>query len=161
MVEFIDSRKVGRPMEEVEDRQAWLIVLADRLGLEWVLEHRQMAFPPSVCPNARRIRAGDGFLVYGAAPLGKKLLGAGRFSSGSRPLSPSIRLKFRELACVVDLDFDRILSPEEGLPFKPLVPRLKFIGRPEVWGTYLRRAILPLPAGDAAVLTQAFAHAAV
>jgi hypothetical protein len=67
----------------------------------------------------------------------------------------------RTYARSFDLRFDAVAEPRCGLPFEPLVQRLRFITKKEHWGGVLRRPVVRLPDADFALIEKRFrAHCA-
>ncbi|HWO70271.1 MAG TPA: hypothetical protein VNP94_05895, partial [Actinomycetota bacterium] len=59
-----------------------------------------------------------------------------------------------------DLRFEARLPERGGVPVRPLVPRLSFVRRKDVWGQYFRSGLVEVPASDFEVLVEAVRAAA-
>lgn len=146
----------------MSERRGWLIVFGEIEGFRWVVQHGRMAFTERTCPRAARIRKGDELVLY----VGRgafhdptrdrsQLAGWATATSGVEPLPRPLALAGREFVCACDLRIRKVLPERQGVPIAPLIPRLDFIRRKDVWGQYLRNGLVELPPNDLEVLRSA------
>lgn len=138
---------------------AWLVVLTEAKGLRWVLKNERMAFSHRLCNRARRIRVGDKLILYltkaafGAPSRDRpQLQGVVRVTSGVQQLPETLDILGLELTCACDIEPETVFKERQGAPFDPLVAKMSFIKRPEIWGQYVRRGLVELSAADAKLI---------
>jgi hypothetical protein len=130
--------------------------------LRWVLKNNRMAFSPGTCRRAARIQKGDPVVLY----VGRgayhnptrdrsQIIGVGTVESAIRPLARPIEIAGREFTCACDLSLALIFPERDGVPVEPLVPRLTFIPRKEIWGQYLRTGLVEISAADVRTISSA------
>src|SRR5262245_53729105 len=110
-----------------------------------------MAFTAARCTLAQEIEGGDRLVLYvgrGAYHNPKRdesqVVGMPTVRSGLKDCTSSVQIGERQFFCTCPLTLDAVLPERQGLPIRPLVPRLSFIKRPEVWGQYVRSSLVPL-----------------
>jgi hypothetical protein len=142
--------------------QGWLLVFGEVEGFRWVLDREQMAWSRGLCPRARAIRRGDELVLYMARGAfhnptrdQSTLVGIAKATSEVRRLRRPVTIAGREFMCGCDLTFEVVLPERQGIPFRPLVPRLGFIRRKAAWGQYFRAGLIRLPAPDLRTLHRA------
>ncbi len=125
--------------------QCWVVVLAEAEGLRWVLEHSRMAWTEASATRASRIRPGDRIVLYvGRGAFHNptrdesQLLGFAEVTSPVRRLPRPVELGGRTFVVGCDLRLERVLPERHGVPIRPLVGRLSFVKRKDVWGQYCR-----------------------
>ena len=145
----------------------WLLAFAEIAGLRWVLERRRMAFSRGAASRAARIQVGDELILYltrGAFhnPTRDKsqLAGIAHVTSPIRQLKTPIEIAGRDFVATCGIDVDLLLPERRGVPFEPLVRRIQFIPRKDVWGQYLRGGLVELPPKDLKTMHQAIAQGA-
>jgi hypothetical protein len=145
----------------------WLVVLAEKEAIRWVLDNGRMAFSEGLCSRAAAMDEGDPIVLSVARGAyhnptrdQSHILGIARAASRTRRLRTPLELAGRSFSCVLDLSFDLILEERVGTPFKPLVSNLLFIRRPEVWGHYLRAGLVRITKRDVSTFERAIAKAA-
>ena len=133
----------------------WLVVLGEVEGLRWVLASKKMAFTAARRTLAARIEPGDRIVLY----VGRgayhnptrdrsQIIGLATAKTQVKDLRSRITIGGREFACACDLEIDVALPERQGTPIDPLVGRLSFVKRPEVWGQYFRSSLIPLGVHD-------------
>jgi hypothetical protein len=138
----------------VQNTQAnYLMVLATRQGLAYVLRERKMAFPPT---RPVRLNVGDRLLLYITAGIFGNprrdglVMGIAEVTSPVAPLESRLRLAGREYTSACDLRITGLATVADGVILKAQVEHLRvFQPVTRSWAAYLRRALLLLPAQDA------------
>jgi hypothetical protein len=145
-----------------EGSQGWLVVLAEAEGLRWVLEHSRMAWTEASARRASRIRPGDRMVLYVARGAfhnptrdESQLLGLAKVASPVRRFRRPVELAGRRFVCGCDLRLELVLPGRHGVPVRPLVERLSFVKRKEVWGQYFRSGLVQVPTQDLHVMATA------
>lgn len=137
----------------------WLFVLNDREAARWVVEEGRMAFREGV--PAERLSPGDAFAVYltaGALKGVPRIVAVGTVASPMR--KGHMRVANRDFAKSCGLRIDASTTPfEGGLPFKPLVERLRFIPHKHAWSSALYRTLVPIPDDDYELIRREFERA--
>lgn len=140
----------------------WLIAFGEIEGLRWVLDQGQMAFSEGLAGRAAKMQVGDGLVLYvtrGAfhnpSRDQSQLAGIATVTSPVRRLPKPVSIGGREFAVVCRLDVKVSLSERDGVPFAPLIRRMRFIRRKDAWGQYLRAGLIALPREDFDVLSKA------
>lgn len=75
--------------------------------------------------------------------------------SGDGDLPGPTKIGGRQFASDFPIVLDRVLPERQSVPMTSLVGHLRFIKRTEIWGQYLRTAVVTLPLEDVAVMSQA------
>lgn len=142
--------------------QGWVVVLAEAEGLRWVLEHSRMAWTEASSRRASRVRPGDRLVLYVARGAfhnptrdESQLLGLAEVLSPVRRFRKPVEIAGRRFVCGCDLRLEVVLPEREGVPVRPLVNRLSFVKRKDVWGQYFRSGLVQVPAADLRVLERA------
>jgi hypothetical protein len=141
---------------------AWLIPIADREALRWVVTQQRSAFPAYRAPDAARLAEGDTVLIYTTRGCFNnprldrgRVAGSATVTRSATVLTSPVRFGDREFTIGVRLSIDRLAAPRRGVVLADVVDRLGAsfpIARG--WGAYLRRAIVPLVDDDAATLSK-------
>jgi hypothetical protein len=150
-----------------DERGGWVVVLAEAEGLRWVLQRSRMAWTEASARRAEQIRPGDRLVLYVARGAfhnptrdESQLIGLAEVTSPVRRLPRPVRIAGRSFVCGCDLRLEIVLPERRGAPVRPLVPKLSFVRRKEVWGQYFRSGLIRVPPGDLAVLETAVRRAA-
>lgn len=158
-----DQKKIKRTPS---DASGWLIVLAEAEALRWVLRERRMAFSPGQCRRASGIQPGDELVLYVARGAfhnptrdQSHLAGLARVVTPVQSLRRPRIIAGRSFSCGCDLELYIVLPERQGVPVRPLVPRLRFIKRKEVWGHYFRGGLIRLSSRDFQLLRHALQKA--
>jgi hypothetical protein len=134
----------------------WIFVLNDPEAARWVIAEGRMAFKEGV--RAGGLSAGDPFALYltsGAMKGVPRIIALGTVAS--RVKGGPVRVAGQEFTRSCDLQVQSSRSPFElGLPFKPLVERLRFIRHKHAWSSALYRTIVELPKDDYELIQREF-----
>ncbi len=149
------------------ERAGWVAVLAEAEGLRWVLERSRMAWTEASARRAAQIRPGDALVLYVARGAfhnptrdESRLVALAEVTTPVRRLRQPVELAGRTFVVGCDLRFEARLPERGGVPVRPLVPRLSFVRRKEVWGQYFRSGLVRVPPEDLEVLARAVREAA-
>ncbi len=140
----------------------WLVVLGEVEGLRWVLKNQRMAFAAARRALASRIEPGDRMVLY----VGRgayhnptrdrsQIIGLATVRTAVKDLRAPIEIAGREFVCACALQIEVALPERRGVPLEPLIGKLSFVKRPEVWGQYFRSSLSPLSERDFRVLWKA------
>jgi hypothetical protein len=141
---------------------AWLVAFGEIEGLRWVLEHERMAFSPGLSRRAAQIQPGDSLVLYVTRGAfhnptrdRSQIAGLATVMSPVSPLRKPVVIDGREFTMACDLKIDVVLAERQGVPVEPLVRRLSFVKKKDVWGGYFRSGLVQLPVGDFRTITRA------
>lgn len=140
----------GSQSSTTVDGVPWLIVIGEREGLRWVIEHQRMAFRDTV---KGKPSAGDPFAIYVSRGAfhnpGRdeaQVLGLGTFKTGIERRATTVGDE--RYARTARLDISEVRPERQGLPFRPLVEDLTFIAKKSGWAAYVRQTLVPIPQAD-------------
>ncbi len=160
------TRAQGKRKVAEGESASWLVILSEAEGLHWVLANRRMAFSEGQTPRAREIRKGDRIFLYVSRGAfhnptrdHSQLLGIAAVLTDVVSLREPVVIRERSFVSGCRLKFERLLPEREGILFRPLVPRLKFIRVKATWSAYMRQSLIRLSPSDAAVLDAALVDA--
>lgn len=127
----------------------WLFVLNNRPALDWVLEHRRMAFKESVL--TAKLKLGDQVAVYAtrhALPRADsgQVVATGEITSDVELGALDVAGVEYAKSCAVE--FAPWPPLGSGVPLAPLVDRLRFIVYKDGWAGYLRRSMVEIKYDD-------------
>ncbi|HVX19223.1 MAG TPA: hypothetical protein VHA73_14430 [Acidimicrobiales bacterium] len=141
---------------------AWLFVIGDTTALDWVVDHKRMAFRDHIRQTSL-LRKGDRCVFYVTRGAfhnptrdRARVFAVGEITSGldTKPVeiagetfNKSVRFKFHR----------EPVPARDGMEFKPLIDRMGFINKPETWHAYLRKALVQISDKDFATLDKALA----
>ena len=139
---------------------AYLLVLADRAAIHWVLRTQQMAFPAIGASAAARLRRGDVLLLYATRGAWHnptrdrgRVFGSAEVLSPVRGLEEPVHLAGRDFTLGCTLSIRNVVPYPGGVEIAPLVPDLDCFPHKSAWSTALRRPLVPLSAHDTSVVT--------
>jgi hypothetical protein len=136
---------------------SYLLPIADREPLIWILRTRRTAFPIYRRPEAEGLTKGDVLLLYSTRGCFHnptrdrgRVIGIATVKRRVRELAEPIRFGAREFPIGVDLAFQALAPRNEGVELAPLVAELpKTFANPAAWSATLRRALVPFDDGEA------------
>jgi hypothetical protein len=140
----------------------YLLPIADREPLAWILRAQRTAFGDHRAREAAALEVGDVLLLYTTRGCFRNpTRDRGRVIGRASVVSPARRERkppsfgTHEYPWVVALAIDSLAPLREGVELAPLVPRLRgTFPDPETWSVRMRRALVPLKASDAAEIDQ-------
>ncbi|GGM51048.1 hypothetical protein ACFFX1_34540 [Dactylosporangium sucinum] len=141
----------------------YLLVLGDREGIAWVLYEQRMAFP-SPSTQIARLAVGDALFLYATRGAWHntrrdrgRIFGTATVTSPVDRLAEPVEVRGTRLLSGCNLQIDGIVPYPGGMELKPLVHRLALFRKPDGWGAYLHRTLVPLSDDDAATLHRTIA----
>lgn len=143
----------------------WLSVIGDVEGLRWVLRHGRMAWTVASSRRAALLTPGDSLVVYVSRNAfhnptrdASQLAAVATILTATKQLKRPMALAGRKFIATTDVQLDLRLPEREGVAVKPLVPRLGFVRRPEVWGMYFRSGLIEISGADFLILKDAISE---
>lgn len=136
-----------------------LVIIGDREALSWVLTEQRMAFPAGRSRAARALSEGDEIMIYTTRGCFKnpirdlgRVIALGRIAGPVTVLEEPIVFGERRFPEGCPLRIQALAPLREGVVLRDFVPSLAVFPDAASWSVRLRRAALPLPADDAALL---------
>lgn len=139
----------------------YLLILADRRAIAWVLESQRMAFPPTARAEVRDLRPGDELFIYttrgayqNATRDRGRVVGRATALSEVEWLPEAVKIGAREFPRGCDIKIHDLAPWGSGVELAPLLSRMEVFPVPQVWSSKLRRPMLRIPPADAALLRE-------
>jgi hypothetical protein len=138
---------------------AYLLPIANREPLAWILREQRTAFSENRARDARALEVGDLLLLYTTRGCFRnptrdrgRVIGRATVRAPAKQTSRPPTFGNRQYPYVVELDIATLAPLREGLELAALVPRLdRTFPDPATWSVRMRRALVPIDSGDAAV----------
>lgn len=139
---------------------AYLLPIADREPLAWIVREQRTAFAEHRAAEATRLAPGDRLFLYATRGCFRnptrdrgRVIGEALVAAPARRLAEPVRFGEREYPHLVELEIRTLAPRRGGVELAPLVPSLKrSFPDPASWSVRLRRALVPLDPADAAFL---------
>jgi hypothetical protein len=135
---------------------AYLLPIADREPLVWIVAAQRTAFATHRARDAARLQAGDRLFLYTARGCFHnptrdrgRVAGLATVRAEPAPLAEPVRFGEREYALGLDLAIDVLAPPRGGVELAPLVPELDSFPNKDAWSATMRRSLVPLTDRDA------------
>jgi hypothetical protein len=139
----------------------WVLVLGEQEGVAWVLDQSRMAWTEATSARADRVRVGDMCVLYvtrGAYHNPTRdegqLIALARVSSRPSRLARPLVIAGKKFVTACDLRLTNLLPQREGVSVRPLVEKLSFVRRKDVWGQYFRSALIEVSSEDFEVMAE-------
>lgn len=139
--------------------KTYLLPIADREPLAWILAEQRTAFPPWRIREAEELMPGDRLLLYTTRGCFHnptrdrgRIIGSATVTARSSKLRRPVRFGDREYTVGVPFTIERLAPYREGVELAPLVNSLASFPNPRAWSGRMRRALVPLIAEDADAL---------
>jgi hypothetical protein len=131
---------------------SYLLPIADRVPLMWILRERKTAFPSYRHRDAARLEKGDRLLLYTTRGCFRnpprdrgRVIGIAKVERGAQALAESVRFGSREFPIGVDIQLETLVARDDGVMLAPLVPELpRTFPNPAAWSATMRRALVPI-----------------
>lgn len=144
---------------------AYLLPIADREPLAWILREQRTAFGEHRACEAQALEVGDVLFLYTTRGCFRnptrdrgRVIGRALVKASARRARRPPSFGGREFPLVVELEIESLAPLREGLELAPLVPRLaRTFPDPKSWSVRMRRALVPLDPADAAEIRRALA----
>jgi hypothetical protein len=138
----------------------YIVPIADREPLAWILREQRTAFGENRAREAQALEVGDLLLLYTTRGCFRnptrdrgRVVGRATVREQARRASRPPSFGDRQYPYVVELDIATFAPIREGLELSTLVPRLdRTFPDPATWSVRMRRALVPVDSGDAAVI---------
>jgi hypothetical protein len=145
----------------------YLLPIADREPLAWILDEQRTAFPSHRAREAEQLKPGDTLLLYTTRGCFRnptrdrgRIVGDATVTERSGALRTPIHFGGREYPIGVRFRIERLAPRSTGVELSPLVPRLASFPDPSTWSARMRRALVPLTHEDAEFLSRELARVA-
>jgi hypothetical protein len=140
---------------------AWLVVIAEREALRWVLASSRFAFPATTRREIGALTIGDRLFLlttrgcfHNPGRDRTRVIGEARVTTAVKALDPPVNLAGRDFPRGCDLEITRVLPWPTGPELPQLVPRLSaFADKGRGWSVWLRRPLVAIGAADADLLS--------
>jgi hypothetical protein len=137
----------------------FLLVIADREPLAWILTEQRMAFPSGRTQLASRLAEGDRLFLYAtrncfhnAVRDRGRLIGEAVVASTVMPLREPIVFGDKAFPVGCELHLIGLVARDTGPELRGMVGRLHLFPDPRTWSAHLRRVLVPLDPHDAAIV---------
>ena len=138
---------------------SYLLPIADREPLTWIVTEQRTAFPLGRAREAERLERGDRLFLYSTRGCFRnptrdrgRVIGIATVIARASELEEPVRFGDREFPIGVKLTIELLAPLREGVQLAPLVERLELFPDPQSWSARMRRALVPLVSRDAALL---------
>jgi hypothetical protein len=138
---------------------AYLVVLGERRAIGWVLREQKMAFPARSRSEVRMLAAGDRLYLYATRGAWRnptrnrgRLIAYATAESSVSVLKEPIEIGERSFHSTCEIRVAGVVPYPGGVELQPLASSMAAFPKPDVWSVYLRRPLVRLSEGDAALL---------
>ncbi len=143
----------------------YLLPIADREPLAWVIAEQRTAVAAHRRAEAERLAPGDRIFLYTTRGCFRNptrdrglVIGQADVVKPALVLHEPIRFRGREYPIGVDLRIRSLAPLRRGVELAPLVAELESFPNKKAWSGRLRRALVPITASDAEILAAALAQ---
>ena len=140
----------------------YLLPIADREPLAWILDEQRTAFTAARERAARGLRPGDRLFLHATRgcfhnPTRNRgrVLGRAEIVSAPAPLERPAVFGGREFPLGVELRIETLARRGTGVELAPLVERLHVFPDLRSWSARMRRALVPPDAHDSPLIARA------
>ncbi len=138
----------------------FLVPIADREPLAWIVLERRTAFAPHRAREAANLEPGDVLFLYTTRGCFRNpTRDRGRVICRAVVRTPILTPRDvptfgdQEYPNVIELEITSLAPRREGVELAPLIPRLpRTFPDPRSWSIRMRRALVPLDAADARLI---------
>ena len=135
----------------------YLLPIADRKPLHWIVRERRTAFAEHRSADAAQLERGDRLFLYTTRGCFRnptrdrgRVIACASVAAPARRLEEPVRFADRVYPYLVELEIGVFAPFRQGVELAPLVPKLAAtFPDPRSWSVRLRRALVPLPPADA------------
>jgi hypothetical protein len=139
--------------------RAYLLVLADREAIAWVLREQRMAFPSTPRAEVRTLTADDRLYLYTTRGAWRnptrdrgRIIGVAEVLDAVRAFDAPVEIAGRSFMSGCRLAIGGVVPYPGGVELQPLVSRLSAFPNPHAWSVYLRRPLVALSGADVEVI---------
>lgn len=163
-------REGRRTFDTVTIVSSYLLILAEREAVAWVLRESRMAFPPTRRSEVSRLAVGDELFILTTRgcwhnPTRDRTRVIGRATVGTSVVAydEPVIIAGRDFTRGCDITITSLAPYLAGVDLVPLVPQLGAFPdkRAGAWSIRLRRPLLEIPSTDAQLLTVELSSVAV
>lgn len=140
---------------------SYLLPIADREPLAWIVHEQRTAFSAHRAKEAAALRTGDRLLLYTTRSCFHnptrdrgRVIGVASVKTQPKPLSEPVTFGDREFPIGVSLTIESLAPFRQGVELAPLVRRLAAFPDAATWSARMRRALVPLTAADTRLLAR-------
>ena len=149
--------------------RTYLLPIADREPLAWILREQRTAFAEHRSREAAALEPGDVLFLYTTRGCFRnptrdrgRVIGRAVVSAPAKRARQMPTFGDREYPYVVELSIESLTPIREGVELAHLVPKLRgTFPDPATWSVRMRRALVPLAEQDAAVIEAELRRAAM
>jgi hypothetical protein len=145
----------------------YLLPIADREPLLWIVRTQQTALPAYRASEAASLQPGDRLLLYTTRGCFRnptrdrgRVIAIASVSERPRVRQPPVNFRGRDFTVGLRFRIERLAPMREGVELAPLVRQLATFPDPRSWSVRLRRALVPLVADDGDFLVRALEEVA-
>jgi len=138
---------------------AYLLVLAEREAILWVLQNEQMAFPVRPRKEVSALQPGDELVLlttrgayHNPSRDRTRIIGTATVQSKVTQLDPQIEIAGRTFASGCDIRIETLAPYSTGPELGPLAPQIHALHGEKNWGWLLRKPLVPLDESDVILL---------
>lgn len=138
---------------------AYLLILAEREALLWVLLNEQMAFPAKPRREVSALQAGDELILlttrgafHNPTRDRTRVIGTATVQSIVSQLDPQLEIAGRRFASGCKIKLETLAPYSTGPEIGPLAPQIQALHGEEHWGWLLRKPLVLLEESDAILL---------
>lgn len=150
------------------DRATYLLPIAERTPLAWIIATQSTAIAAHRATYAARLATGDRLLLYTTRGCFHnptrdrgRIIGEATVTEPARLTDPPVRFGTAEFPYLVKLEITTLAPLREGVDLSALVPTLPgTFPNAGAWSVWLRRPLVPVDPADAAVLREHLAAVA-
>lgn len=140
---------------------AYLLPIADRAPLAWIVAEQRTAFAAHRAREARALEPGDRLFLYTVRGCFRnptrdrgRVAGLATVRASAESLARPVRFGEREYPLGVELAIELLAPLRAGVELAPLIPELASFPHKTAWSATMRRALVPLVPEDADRLEQ-------
>lgn len=141
--------------------RAYLLPIADREALSWIVAEQRTPFPPRRAREAQELQPGDRLLLYTTRGCFRnptrdrgRIIGLATVAAPASELRRPVRFGGREYTLGLLFRIEPLAEFRQGVELAPLVPRLSTFPNPRAWSGRMRRALVPVTVEDADLLVR-------
>lgn len=139
--------------------RAYLLILAEREALLWVLLNEQMAFPAKRRREVSALQPGDElFLLTTRGAFHNpnidrtRVIGTATVQSKARQLDPEVEIAGRTFTSGCEIKVETLAPYSRGSEVGPLAPQIQALRGQKHWGWLLRKPLVLLDESDVTLL---------
>lgn len=149
-------------------QRSYLLVIGDREALAWIVSSQQMAFPSYRRRSSALLRPGDNLLLYTTRGCFRnptldrgRVLGHATVASAVSVLDAPVEFDGRVFPVGCSLAIHMLTPYRTGVELAEYVPLMNTFSNPSIWGTSLRRVLVPIDDHDFNLLLRALTEIAI